>query len=241
MIVFGGSGPIHGAHIARKLRIPRVICPSGAGVMSAFGLLSSPLGFEQVQSLRVHLADLTADRFAAIVDALESRVRAQLASAGGDADGSQAFLRLDMRYEGQGYEVEVAAPAGDAAAVLAALPQRFAEAYSAIFGTSFNDRGIEIVAWKVAVQGEAPGGSAAYRLRTPSGGVSALRGRRPAYFVDGYIDCAVYDRYGLAPGARVEGPALIEEAESTCVLAPGDVAQVDADLNLVIDIGGQSA
>jgi N-methylhydantoinase A len=52
MIVFGGSGPIHGARIARKLRIPRVICPSGAGVMSAFGLLASPVGFEVVQSLR---------------------------------------------------------------------------------------------------------------------------------------------------------------------------------------------
>ena len=47
MIVFGGSGPIHGTRIARKLRIPRVICPSGAGVMSAFGLLTSPIGFER--------------------------------------------------------------------------------------------------------------------------------------------------------------------------------------------------
>ena len=62
MIVFGGSGPIHGSRIARKLRVPRVVCPSGAGVMSAFGLLSSPVGFEQVQSLRVALADLTGEQ-----------------------------------------------------------------------------------------------------------------------------------------------------------------------------------
>ena len=70
MIVFGGSGPIHGARIARKLRIPRVICPSGAGVMSAFGLLTSPIGFERVQSLRVGLDALSAERFGDIVDAL---------------------------------------------------------------------------------------------------------------------------------------------------------------------------
>jgi len=56
MVVFGGSGPIHGSRIARKLRIPRVVCPAGAGFMSAFGLLASPIGFEQVQSLRVELA-----------------------------------------------------------------------------------------------------------------------------------------------------------------------------------------
>src|SRR5438270_85081 len=63
MVVFGGSGPIHGTRIARKLRIPRVVCPSGAGVMSAFGLLTSPIGFERVQSLRVALETLSPDRF----------------------------------------------------------------------------------------------------------------------------------------------------------------------------------
>ena len=56
MVVFGGSGPIHGARVARKLRIPRVVCPIGAGVMSAFGLLSSPLAFEIVRSHRVQPA-----------------------------------------------------------------------------------------------------------------------------------------------------------------------------------------
>ena len=78
MIVFGGSGPIHGARIARKLRMPQVVCPSGAGVMSAFGLLSSPVGFEQVQSLRVALADLTRQQFTEIVAGLVDRIREEL-------------------------------------------------------------------------------------------------------------------------------------------------------------------
>ncbi|MBA3507461.1 MAG: hydantoinase/oxoprolinase family protein [Betaproteobacteria bacterium] len=240
MIVFGGSGPIHGSRIARKLRIPRVICPSGAGVMSAFGLLSSPVGFELVQSLRTALATITPERFAEITGALEARVRAQLSSAGGSAGDSHSALRLDMRYEGQGYEVEVQVPEGESAAALAALPQLFAGAYATIFGMSFADRAIEIVAWKVEVQGPVPGGSGAYRLRTAASTGNAMRTRRSAYFPenDGYVDCAIYDRYGLAPGATLEGPALVEEAESTCVLAPGDVAHVDAQLNLVIDIGG---
>jgi N-methylhydantoinase A len=239
MIVFGGSGPIHGSRIARKLRIPRVICPSGAGVMSAFGLLASPLGFEVVQSLRTPLATLTAERFAQQVRILEARVREQLASAGGDPVDSRVLVRLDMRYLGQGYEVEVRLPDGDPARALAELPSRFASAYAAIFGMSFADREVEIVAWKVEVQGAAPGANAAYRLRTPATAGSALRGHRPAYFpeLDGKVSCPVYDRYRLAAGAAIDGPALVEEAESTCVIGPGDRAHIDASGHLVIDVG----
>jgi N-methylhydantoinase A len=240
MIVFGGSGPIHGVRVARKLRIPRVVCPSGAGVMSAFGLLASPVGFELVQSLRVPLAALTAERFARITGDLEARVRAQLVSAGVDAAHSLVLLRLDMRYEGQGYEVEVRLPPMDTAQAIAELPARFAEAYSTIFGMSFADRAIEIIAWKCEVQGPIAGGDAPYRLSTPAAAPAALRGRRPAYHPEAgrHLECPVYDRYGLAPGDFVVGPALIEEAESTCVLAPGDRAHVDAQLSLIIDIGG---
>jgi N-methylhydantoinase A len=239
MIVFGGSGPIHGARIARKLRIPRVVCPSGAGVMSAFGLLASPLGFEVVQSMRTSLAALTPERFAEQVRTLEGRVRQQLASAGGDPGESRVLVRLDMRYLGQGYEVEVPLPEGDPARVLAELPARFGAAYAAIFGMSFADRAIEIVAWKVEVQGATPGGDAAYRLRTRGGTGAALRGYRPAYFPElhGKVRCPVYDRYRLAAGASIDGPALVEEAESTCVIGPGDRAHLDATGHLVIDIG----
>jgi N-methylhydantoinase A len=238
MIVFGGSGPIHGARIARKLRIPRVICPSGAGVMSAFGLLSSPVGFELVPALRVSLATMTAGRFGEILGGLETRVREQLVSAGGVASDSSVLVRLDMRYLGQGYEVEVSLPDGDPAAALPSLPSRFASAYAAIFGMSFSDREIEIVAWKVEVQGVVPGVDSAYRLRRPGSAGNALRGHRPAYFADlgGTVPCPVYDRYRLVPDVMITGPALVEEAESTCVVGPGDRAHVDAAGHLVIDI-----
>ncbi len=239
MIVFGGSGPIHGARIARKLRIPRVVCPSGAGVMSAFGLLASPVGFELVQSLRTPLSTMTAERFTGIVGALEARVREQLASAGGDPAESRVLVRLDMRYFGQGYEVEVLLPDVPTAQALAELPARFATAYTTIFGMSFTDREVEIVAWKVEVQGAVPGGDTPYRLRTPATAGDALRGHRPAYFPElrGKVSCPVYDRYRLAPGATLDGPALVEEAESTCVVGPGDRARIDNAGHLVIDIG----
>ena len=248
MIVFGGSGPIHGARIARKLRVPQVVCPSGAGVMSAFGLLASPIGFELVQSLRLPLATLDASGFAGHVRALEARVRGQLAATQLDKADSTVELRLDMRYLGQGYEVEVTVPqelltcrAGtDVATELDAL---FATTYAAVFGQSFSGKEVEIVAWKMEIHGPVPGAERLYRLRQEPGAArEALKGYRQAYFADesGYVKTAVYDRYALRPGSVVHGPALIEENESTCVVAPGDVASVDTQLNLVISIGGLS-
>ena len=145
-----------------------------------------------------------------------------------------------MRYIGQGYEVEVAVPVNDLTASFEQLASLFSKAYAAIFGQSFSDREVEIVAWKVEVQGPVPGGDFVYRLRQgPQSALAALRGSRPGYFADhGFLDSAVYNRYALSAGDEVEGPAMIEEAESTCVLAPGDRAVVDSNLNLIIDIGG---
>ncbi len=238
MIVFGGSGPIHGARIARKLRIPRVICPSGAGVMSAFGLLASPVGFEVVQSLRVPLASMTHERFTDIIGGLEARVREQLLSVGEREDESHVLVRLDMRYVGQGYEIEVRLPEDAPGDSLPTLAQRFADAYAAIFGMSFPGREIEIVAWKVEVRGKPPAADATYRLRTAGKAGNALRGYRGAYFADlpDKVNCPVYDRYRLQPGMPIDGPALVEEAESTCVIGPGDRAHVDGSGHLVIDI-----
>ena len=72
MVAFGGSGPLHALAIARKLKIPRVIFPVGAGVMSALGLLISPLAFEMARSRRIHVADIDAADFAATFRALEA-------------------------------------------------------------------------------------------------------------------------------------------------------------------------
>ena len=72
-----------------------------------------------------------------------------------------------------------------------------------------------------------------------SDATAALKGTRRAYFLGvGFIDCPVYDRYRLAPGARLSGPAIVEEQESTAVLSPQDSATVDEWFNLVFDVGG---
>lgn len=244
MIAFGGSGPVLGSRVAHKLKIPRVICPWGAGVMSAFGLLSSPQGFELVRSDRTSLASLAEDTFCEALRKLAAEASAYLEASGAKPGELTHRFALDMRYEGQGYEVEVRLPPGtQLGAAYRSLPESFAAAYQEVFGLSFTGRPVEIVNWKVEAEGPVPGRRAAYHLKHSSrAAAGASKGARAAYFPElGIVQaCPVYDRYALVAGDTVDGPALVEENESTCVLLPGDRAVIDRQLNLAIELGAPS-
>ena len=238
MVAFGGSGPVHALAIARKLRIPRVVFPIGAGVMSALGLLVSPLGFEVSRSRRVFVADLDAGRFERILTPLVDEASGFLRRAG--VAHPAVVCRLDMRYQGQGYEIEVTLPAtgsgGGPADAFSRLDELFRAKYAEIFSETFLDEPLEIVSWKV----EAAGAEAALAYRGLRSGARGGRQRsREAWFGDDRHECLVIDRYALEPGATIVGPAVVEEAESTCVLGPGDRATVDERLNLVAELSSR--
>ena len=242
MVAFGGSGPLHALAIARKLKIPRVILPAGAGVMSAFGLLISPLAFEIARSRRIHLADLETADFAATFRALEAEATAYLLSAGVAKGDVRLQRRLDMRYQGQGHEIEVTLPdAADVGALFQHLPELFGQAYEAAY-TLRLDEPAEIVNWKIEAAAPAPSLGAGYSLAASTGSTRPLKGIRSAYepAQARMIDWPVYDRYALPPGQSINGPALIEERESTCVIGSGEKAIVDADYNLVAELDAAS-
>ncbi|MCY4467392.1 MAG: hydantoinase/oxoprolinase family protein [Thiotrichales bacterium] len=238
MVAFGGSGPVHALAIARKLRIPRVIFPIGAGVMSALGLLVSPLGFEVSRSRRVYVADLDAASFEAFIAPLVEEASGFLHRAG--ISDPHISTRLDMRYQGQGYEIEVTLPDGDAGTgygdSFARLDDLFRARYAEIFAETFLDEPLEIVSWKV----EAAGEEATLDYAGIAGG-ARTREKRPrnVWFGDAFVECEVLDRYALGPGTTIEGPVVIEERESTCVLGPGDRATVDPHLNLVAELANE--
>lgn len=238
MVAFGGSGPLHALAIARKLRIPRVVFPVGAGVMSALGLLISPLAFEVARSRRIHVADIDAADFAATFRALEAEALSYLLQAGVAKEAIQVKRRLDMRYQGQGHEIEVTLPEGGVVEdIFTNLGELYGAAYEAAF-TLRLDEPTEIVNWKVEAAAPAPDLGTGYSVKGPPGTGKALKGTRVAFDPDAgrMSEWPVYDRYALAPGTTVTGPALIEERESTCVIGAGQVATVDTRFNLVADL-----
>ena len=238
IVAFGGGGPIHGTAVARKLKAPRVVFPVGAGVMSALGLLYSPMMFEVARSLRVGLAELTAARFTEIVESVTAEAVGFLLRAGVARDDIVTENRIDIRYRGQGYELEIVLPAGvPLTTVLADLPAMFVARYRAVFRVDGLDEPLEIMSWKAEARGPAPMPPALAEPVATPGGHTGLKGYREAFFTaDGPTRTPVYDRYALRPGDTVTGPAILEERESTCILRPGDRAVVDAQYNLAVEI-----
>ena len=245
MVGFGGSGPVHALRIARILRIPQVILPVGAGVMSAFGLLMSPLSFETVRSSLVAVPQLNDNALSARFRPLIEEASSFLHRAGVAERDVTIRRRVDMRYKGQGYEIEVMLPdtEGRPTSILE-LPNLFAREYERIFSHSFVDGTLEITNFKVEAVGPAPSMEGGYSLGDAPAGAKALKGKRRAYFPEagGYVDAPVYDRYALKPGERVEGPAMIEERESTCVVGVGDAVTLDENHHLIAEVSaGRSA
>jgi N-methylhydantoinase A len=238
LFAFGGAGPVHCWQLAKILRVERILVPFGAGALSAWGLLTAPLAFDFVRTRRERLdtADWTAVN--ALFRDMEAEGRALLARAG-VGEGEMRVSRVaEMRYVGQGHEVEAAIPAGPlSAASLPAIVEAFEAAYRTLYHRLPQGVPIEALNWRVTVAGPRPTlprvGSAEGSGRAP-----AEKGRRPAYFAEagGFVPTPVYDRYALRPSTTLAGPAIVEERESTLVLGPGARAQVDDDGLLRVDV-----
>lgn len=146
----------------------------------------------------------------------------------------------DLRYEGQGYTVETGAGRLDAAAPMRDLEQRFADAYTRLYGVAATDTPVEAVHWKVS--GVGPAESLDVRLTHDSSNVGeasqALKDPRAIYVpaAQAFQPASIYDRYCLRPGDAVAGPAVVEERESSLVLFPGHIGRVDEHLNIIVTL-----
>jgi N-methylhydantoinase A len=239
---FGGAGPVHAWHVGRILRVPRVLVPFGAGAISAWGLLVAPLAFDFVRTAPARLDNADWSRINDLFAEMEAAGR-QVLRAAGVADRDMDLRRTaEMRYVGQGHEVEVEVPAGDLGTTsLDALTDNFEAAYRALYSRTPMGVPIESLNWRVVVSGPNPEISLSAQALPAAGRAThllAVKKTRPAYFPEagGYVETPVYDRYRLSAGSRWQGPAIIEERESTTVIGPGADISVDSRLTLVAEL-----
>jgi 5-oxoprolinase (ATP-hydrolysing)/N-methylhydantoinase A len=237
LVGFGGAGPAHAAGVARILGIGDVIVPPASGAASCLGFLAAPLSFEHARSHPVRLVPgFDAPAVNRILAELEKDGRALLAQAGVAPADMTVERTADMRLVGQMHEINVPLPEGgidDSA--LDDVRAAFAEVYARRYTAVYADAAIEAISFRVRVVGPAPPLDLD-QAQSPAPGQTKRKGARQAWFGDGFVAAAVYDRYALAPGDRIEGPAIIEEREATTVVPPGDRLTVDAHLNLRIAV-----
>ena len=236
LIAFGGAGPVHACDLARLLKIKRVLVPLGAGVASAIGFLVAPPATDLVRSLVGRLEKLDWAKIAALYAEMVVEARGLLLGAGADPADIIYKPAADMRYVGQGFEIPVPMPSlAPGQDDVAAIAENFLVAYRERFGRALDGLQIEALTWRLAAS--APGRDIAMEGAQQAEAGEAQRGiRRTLFEGHGWCDCAVYDRYRLAPGTAFAGPALVEERESTCVIPPGAQVSVDKHRNLVIEL-----
>ena len=237
LVTFGGAGPVHAAELAAELDIPRVLVPIAPGVTSALGLLMADLRNDLVRTVlrssdSVDPGDLSARYAEMEADALEQMRREGLEA------GSVALVRMaDVRYLGQGFELEVPVASGElTAAELSSIYERFHDSHRRLYGYDQKDSMLEVVNLRVTsiVKLPQPKFEAAPLdgSRNPAG---AMTGKRDVYFHGEPLPSDIYDRKKLRPGDVVEGPAIIEQLDSTTVVWPGQAASVDAYSNLILE------
>ena len=240
-VTFGGAGPIHGARLARSLGVARVIVPFAAGVASAMGLLTADPRFDLARTFVAALGAAPWEEINALYAAMEADGAAQITATG--LAGQWRTRRLaEVRYAGQGHELSVEIPAGRLGPEsLATIERAHAAVYASRYGyAEAPGTPLEATNWKLEISCGVP--AMAMSGAAPVAGGSVAKKPRPVYFPEcgGFVDCRVHDRYRLAPGVAVKGPAVIEERETTVILLPGDEAVVDRHRNLVVEIGGSA-
>lgn len=237
LIATGGAGPVHAYGLAKQLKLGRIICPLGAGVSSALGFLIAAPATDRVTSYVRPVKDLDPDAVNAFYETMQKDAVAALIDAGADADNITIRKRVEMRYVGQGFEIDVPLPDGQFDGTFVdILHERFLERYDELFGRRISDVPVETITWRLTASGPTPHIDLNFDGQQIDKD-NALKGVRDAYFPEtGYIPCNVYSRYGLSPGTEIKGPAVIEERESTVVAGPDTTLRVDEYLNLIIDI-----
>lgn len=232
---FGGAGPMHACFVAQAMNIPKVVIPGAAGVASAFGATAMDMRHDIETFHYAGLNDVKVDDLNRLYEQIESEARARLAADGIAEDAMELRRTAQMRYVGQTYEVETDIPSGKIAdSQIPSIAKAFHAAHEKEYGVSNDAFDIAFVSLSVTAVG---------KMKEPpvhdfSGETSGeSHAKRPVYFDGEWFDADLYDGKNVGPGAKMEGPAVVEYLDSIAVIPPKCSAEVDSSSNLVVTIG----
>jgi N-methylhydantoinase A len=236
LVAFGGCGPVHAAKLAEELRIAKVIIPPVPGVASAMGLLISDLKRDYLRTRVAELHKVTVTEVQSCFEALEQTALEELAAEKITANLICFERALELRYAIQKYELAVPVENGKLTENDKLTWRRlFDDRHEQHYGTRAADQNVEIVNYRLTARVPLPKPDPQQYPLQGENPAPAYKGSRRAY-LDGWVDCPVYARDKLGNGNRLAGPAIIEQADSTVVVPPGQTALVDRFGNVIIEV-----
>lgn len=226
LVAFGGAGPMHAVSIADSLDMDRVVIPRASGVLSAYGLLAADEKQDAVRTYQTPLDDVDRGDVNSVYADLADSVLNEVS----DRENATVEYSADLRYAGQSFELSI--DVGDTFDPDEAK-SRFASAHEVAYGYRM-DEPVDLVNCRVTATVEREDPEIDYQA---SG--DPLKGSRDATFKDGVYETPVYHRERLPPGQSIEGPAVIEQDESTVVIPPEWDVRIRDDGALVSEVGGK--
>jgi N-methylhydantoinase A len=239
LFAFGGAGPLHAAALARELGVPRVLVPARPGITNALGCLVADLRHDFTQTLATPLDVLDMDRLAATLTAQASEGRRLIAREKVAVTETRTLHSVDMQFIGQTHLLRVTLDAPEI------TREALQKAFEAVYWTRFRVRLDTIRAAVVNANTSVIGTRASLDPATliPAAGrlptlAAACRGTRSVLFDGTAWDTPLYQRDQLPADAAFDGPAILEQMDTTTLVPPGDRVTTDAIGNILIEIGG---
>jgi N-methylhydantoinase A len=230
LVAFGGAGGLHACELAEALAIPTVVLPAQPGALSAFGILVSDVVKDFSRTLLWRFADAAPGaKLAAEFRKLEQSAQKEF-HAERWAGPPRYERSVDLRYRGQGYELNVSATGN--------LAARFHREHERRYGYHHPGREIELVTLRLRATLRSPQEKIRKEIRSArkSSRAASPAERAPVFFDGKTISTPVYERGDLCPGQSLKGPAVITEYSATTVIPPGKKFRVDRSANLLIAI-----
>ncbi|MED0736066.1 hydantoinase/oxoprolinase family protein [Aneurinibacillus thermoaerophilus] len=233
LVVFGGAGALHGAHLAKELEIPTVIVPPHPGITSAMGCLLVDVRHDISKTYLMNIQDVSLTELEQTYVNMEQEAAKLLEEEGVPQENTQLIRYIDMRYTGQWRSLSI--PVSRPIHSLKEALERFHREHEREFAFSNPEQGVEIYGLRVAATGIVP--KPDLPMEQPKGNMNdAIRGKRDVYFEEsgGFVEATIYNRSLLPVGSTFQGPAIVEQMDSTVVIPPGFTAEVDPYKNLLL-------
>ena len=237
---FGGGGALHVSALVRQIGLKGALVPRFPGITSALGCVLADLRHDVVQTLNLMLDGLDGSALDRRMRAAGQDASAVVAGARIAVERTDLLFELDMHYLGQTHTVQVplpAAPLGSNSGVAEdTVRSAFETAYLTSFSRLLPEIPIRIVTLRVAAIGRRPAFDFSVFAPSPSASLAkARRGSRPVWFDDGWRETDVWARLDLPAGARIAGPAILEQPDATTVLEPGFAGRINSAGNLIVE------
>ena len=237
LVAFGGAGPVHANRLADQLEIPKTLIPMSPGITSATGLLVTDLKHDYSNTLIQPIDELDLSAIENTYVGMETQGRTALSNEGMEENSIRFIRQVDVRYIGQSYELGIVVEPGKFDGVRRdQILEEFHKEHERAYGFSAPGEPVEIVAIRLTAVGDIAKPTLREIGKTSGGVDSARRTTRSVYFAEskGFVDCPVYDRYKLSSGDVLQGPAIIEEMDSTTIIHPEYKGDVDRYGNIFL-------